>query len=428
MSPLLLKTGIAGLAKAAAAVIAFVLTAIVARTLGAAESGLFLFGFSLLSALSIFFRLGLDNAILKYVGAEGISELAQKKLNTGLLWIVMTVVPFSCLSALLSDPIAILIFNKPELATVIRWMMLALPFMSLFMLLAMGFQGQHRVILTTIYQNLGLSTLFVVIITALIYADKYNFLPLGLTWLDAHHFSMIYAFCALLVGLSGFAVWYSQAGVSFSLGKLKDTELWAASSNLWVASIMSLAVVWSGVLIAGAFVSSEELAYLTAAQRTATLTSFVLMVVNMVVAPRYAKLWRGGKVAQIQKLAKWSTRAMILMVLPVVLIMVLLPERVMSLFGKGFEQGAVLLAIMAIGQFINVATGSVGYLLNMSGHERDFRRVTLFAGPLTIVLALVLTKLGGALGAAVATAIGLSVQNLLALFMVKKRLGFWPIG
>jgi len=428
MSPLLIKTAIAGVVKASAAVVAFVLTAVVARALGAAESGLFLFGFSLLSALSVFFRLGLDNVVLRYIGAEGTSELAQQKLNTGLLWIVLAVVPFCGLTALFADPISELVFNKPELAPVLQWLMLALPAMALFMLLAMGFQGQHRVILTTIYQNLGLSALFVAAFAAIFVYEKYYAVGSVASWLNAENAAMIYALSALVVCTSALLLWYSQSGVSFSVGRLRDSELWSASSNLWAASCMSLAVVWSGVLIAGAYVSSEDLAYLTAAQRTATLTSFVLMVVNMVVAPRYARLWKEGNIAQIQKLAKWSTRGMIAIVLPIVAVMIVFPKFVMGLFGEGFEQGALLLTIMAIGQFINVATGSVGYLLNMSGHERDFRRVTFFAGPLTIILALAFTHYWGALGAASATAIGLSVQNLLALAMVKKRLGFWPIG
>jgi Na+-driven multidrug efflux pump len=56
------------------------------------------------------------------------------------------------------------------------------------------------------------------------------------------------------------------------------------------------------------------------------------------------------------------------------------------------------------------------------------RRVTMFSGPLTMICALVFTLQWGVLGAATATALGLSVQNLLALGMVKKRMGFWPIG
>ena len=100
----------------------------------------------------------------------------------------------------------------------------------------------------------------------------------------------------------------------------------------------------------------------------------------------------------------------------------------MGFFGEGYERGSLLLLIMSLGQFVNVATGSVGYLLTMSGHEKDFRRVTLFAGPLTVILSYLLIIQYDSLGAAIATAIGLSLQNIGALFMVRKRLGFWPIG
>jgi len=93
-------------------------------------------------------------------------------------------------------------------------------------------------------------------------------------------------------------------------------------------------------------------------------------------------------------------------------------------FGEEYVQAAHLLQILIIGQFINVITGSVGYLLNMTGHEKDMRNVVFFSGPLALILGFVLTPLYGATGAAVATAIALASQNLLAVFMVKKRLGF----
>ena len=80
--------------------------------------------------------------------------------------------------------------------------------------------------------------------------------------------------------------------------------------------------------------------------------------------------------------------------------------------------------MVAVGQVINVITGSVGYLLNMTGHEKDMRNVVLFSGPLAIVLAFSLTSHFGLMGAAYATAISVATQNLLAVWMVKKRLGF----
>ncbi|WP_221800661.1 MATE family efflux transporter [Oceanobacter mangrovi] len=289
--------------------------------------------------------------------------------------------------------------------------------------MSFAFQGMHRVVAATFFQQLGVGLGFVLLFILVWW--QWN------SWLNAGNAAVLYFLVAVLVLLIASAVWLRQphAEVSFpAVNQWKNSELWRSSSNLWAAASMSLLVQWSGVLIAGVMIAAADLAHLSAAQRTANVTSFVLMVVNMAVAPRYARLWKEQKMAELQRLARVSTMAMIALVLPVVAVMVIFPGWLMALFGDGFEQGAMLLTIMAVGQFINVATGSVGYLLNMSGHEKDFRRVTLFAGPLTIVAAVLLTWQFGVLGAATATAIGVAVQNIGALFMVHKRLGFWPIG
>lgn len=420
LPPILIKTIITGLVKAAAAMIAFSLTVLVTRTLGAEESGLFLLAFSVISVLSIFFRLGLDNVILRWVGAEGVSPFAQQKLNLGLTWVALTTIPVTLIIELFADPLILMFFNKPEFVSVFRCIILGLPAMSLFMLLALAFQGQHRVVATTVFQNLGLSTLFVGVFIFL--------------WSQAEHLltarnsALIYAICAWLMFFMALCLWFKQPRVMFKIKQLKDADLWKSCSNLWVASTMSSVVGWSGIIVAGVLVPSDEFAYLSAAHRTASLTCFVLMVVNIVVAPRYAKLWQEKKIDEIQLLAKRSTRGMIALAFPVVGIMIFFSEYIMAFFGQGFERGAALLSIIALGQLINVATGSVAYLLNMSGHEKDFRRMTLFTGPFTFISAMIFTKYWGVLGAAYATALGLVIQNLFALIMVKKRLGFWPLG
>ena len=420
MKDLLYKIAVSGMAKLASAVISFLLTVVVARTLGAEGAGLFLLAVSLLASLSVFFGLGLDGVVLKIIGAEALSQRAQSQLRTGLCWILLVTVPFSTLVFLTADWWAAIVFDKPAFASVLRWSIWALPAMSVFMLLAMGFIGLHEVVRGTLFQNLGLASGFLLLLGV-----SYTVWP---GRLSAELAAQLYSLIAIVLGIVAVTIWNLKPQVQlFGTVRLKDSILWSSSSNLWVASSMSLAVIWSGVLVAGAFLPAEELAYLAAAQRTAGLASFALMVINMVVAPRYAKLWVEGNLEQVRTLARWSTRGMIALALPVIAMMLIFPALIMSIFGDGFEQGAVLLMIIAVGQFVNVATGSVGYLLQMSGHERDFRRVTLFAGPLAIISAVAFTVQWGALGAASATALGLSAQNLGALWMVKKRLGFWPL-
>lgn len=130
------------------------------------------------------------------------------------------------------------------------------------------------------------------------------------------------------------------------------------------------------------------------------------------------------------RLALSSSKIMLAIAIPILLLLLMLifPEFLMRIFGNEFVIAAPILQILAIGQFINVISGSVGYILNMTGHEKDFRNIVLISGPLALILAFLLTKNYGLYGAAYATAISVATQNLLAVWMVKKRFGFNPLN
>jgi O-antigen/teichoic acid export membrane protein len=183
-------------------------------------------------------------------------------------------------------------------------------------------------------------------------------------------------------------------------------------------------VLWSGQFMAGAYVSSDALAQLAVAQRTAILSSFILIAINLVVAPRFANLYRNNEMLALEHLAIKSVKLITLFALPVIGGMLIFPSFLMSLFGAEFVEGAALLQILAVGQFINAITGSVGFLLMMSGHERDMRNISLISGFSAMFLAWFLTAQFGIIGAATGTAIAVATQNLLAVYFVKKRLGF----
>lgn len=419
---LIFSSIIAAFVKAFAALIAFFMTLAITRLLGAEQAGLFLLAMSILSFSCVFFQLGLDNVIIRLISSSKGEVKSISAMNTGLIWSLLSTIVFVLIVLFNSRFFSSSLFSKPELHGPLSIMILGLPFMLVYLLLGFGFQAFYRVIAATVFQNLGHYMVFFILL-----GISYVFIGFNGP-ITAYDLSFIYVLSTVLICIAALIMWHRQIKGNWGVIQFKDKCLWERSSNLWAASIMSLMVQWSGLLIAGALVSSADIAFLTAAQRTAMLTSFVLMVVNMVVAPRYALLWKEGRLDEIQRLARWSTRCMLILVMPILAAMLIIPELIMGLFGADFTVAGNLLAIMAVGQFINVATGSVGFLLNMSGHERDFRRVTVFAGPLTIILSYYFIIQWGVLGAAIATSVGLSLQNIGALFMVRKRLGFWPIG
>jgi O-antigen/teichoic acid export membrane protein len=67
---------------------------------------------------------------------------------------------------------------------------------------------------------------------------------------------------------------------------------------------------------------------------------------------------------------------------------------------------------------VNVATGSVGYILMMSGHENLMRNAITLSGSLNILLNLWLVPQYGIIGGAIATAISVTTLNVIAAYFV----------
>ncbi len=81
-----------------------------------------------------------------------------------------------------------------------------------------------------------------------------------------------------------------------------------------------------------------------------------------------------------------------------------------------------MLVILALGHFIYVATGPVGYLLLMTGHEKVERNNVFLSAGISILLGLLLIPPYGIVGAAVATVIALVFKNLNSVRLVRKYL------
>ena len=394
------------------AISGFVATFSIARYLGATESGYYFLAFSVVTVLAAFSRVGLDNTVLRYTGAS--AELSVNTTSKSILLILLvssiSTVALFCIAPYLAKQL----FSKPELAPVLRYMSLGVVGLSALTIASMALQGLRRVSASIFVLNIAVNLLLILSLYAI--SD-----------LSAIQLAGVYALSSILVSVVGFIFFYLFRPRVHQI-PITWCELIASCGPLWIVVIMSQMVQWSGQFMAGAYVSSEALAQLAVAQRTAMLNSFILVAVNLVVAPRFASLYRVNDMAALERLAIKSVKLISFFALPIIGGMLIFPSFLMSLFGAEFAEGAVLLQILAVGQFINTITASVGFLLIMSGHERDMRNVTLISGFSAMSLAWFLTAQFGIIGAATGTAIAVATQNVLAVYFVKKRLGFNPLA
>lgn len=386
----------------------FLVTVVIARYLGAGDSGIYFLAFSVITFVSALSRVGLDNTVLRFVGAS--PALAVDTTYKSVLLVSFV----SSLSALVlyfcSTYLAICIFSKPKLEVVIEYMSAGVLGLSVLTIAAMALQGLRRISASIFILNIAvnLSLIVSLFLTSEVSLEK---------------LAVLYGLSSVLIGAFGFGLFYFFKPAA-KRSTVSWRELFSSCGPLWIVVIMSQMLQWSGQFMAGAYVNSDLVAQLVVAQRIAMLTSFVLIAVSFVVAPRFATLHRNNEMAALEKLAIKSVKLTSIFALPIAGVMLVCPSLLMSFFGAEFTKGALLLQILAIGQFINAITGSVGSLLIMSGHERDLRNVTLVSGVSAILFTWVLTVQFGVVGAAVGTAIAVATQNLLGVYIVKKRLGF----
>ncbi|KAA1162960.1 oligosaccharide flippase family protein [Pseudoalteromonas distincta] len=389
---------------------AFVFNLIIARQLGAEQAGYFFLSFAIAMLLSAFARLGFDNTVLRFTGANANNGTTVKSiLSFALKYSLPVASAIAVTLYFLSPVIANSVFNKPQMANSLVFIAPAIIGLSAVTIIAMSLQGRHNLIASIPCQNIA------------------HFLLCGAAVLSFNtstaNITALYLSLSLGVTAS-FFYWIALKSLNTAGNTVSPHDLWHSARPNWLIVIMNQAVQWSAPIIIGVYLVAEQVAYFSVAQRIAMLTTFILMAVNLVVAPKFANFNAQNDLEGIRKTALFSVRLLVLSALPIVLFMLLLPEFLMGLFGEQFKQGALILQILVLGQAINVVTGSVGFLLMMSGNERDMRFVTIISGCGVLVSVPLFTSLYGVIGAAAATAFFISLQNLLAVYFVKKRLGF----
>jgi O-antigen/teichoic acid export membrane protein len=238
--------------------------------------------------------------------------------------------------------------------------------------------------------------------------------------------SMSFAISAAVVlGLAFFLV--RRALPTSSTGRFDTKTIAQTSVPLFWMDVTSVAIGLTDTLLLGLWRDAAEVGVYNVARRVAVLTSAMLTAVNVVVAPRFAGLYQRGQLDEISKLARDSAKLVTVFALPYLLAVLLVPHWILGVFGPEFVAGSAALALLALGQFVAAATGSVGFLLIMTGHERTMRNNTVAAAVVNVLLQLMLIPRFGLVGAAAASAVSSVLSNLVAMMLVWHHLSIFTM-
>lgn len=417
---LLRSASVAGLLRVLGAGLTFGLTIALGRILGAEGTGIYFLAFTIATAVATVGRAGLDNAVLRFVAAHASADkwmLVRRGYREVLAVGAIGSGAIAAALFLASNFLAGSVFSDPALAIPLCIMAIAIVPLSLAMLVSKALLGLARVRDST-----------------LVFQILPQGLALGGTLLLAPRWGVSGAAVAYLLAVSaaliyGWIMW-SRAVAERPRAPLQDVpspirELLKSGRPLLIGDLLYMLMQVCPTLMLGVWADSADVSRYAVAWRTAMLVSFAPLAISTIVQPKFAELYARG---DMQALAATTYRASLLMVAcsaPVLLVFVAIPKHILSIFGSDFPDGAAILQILAGGQFINIALGSVGILLVMSGQEKQFRNVLVVSVCAMLLFSVTLIPAYGAVGAAAAEASALVVLNVLFGYAVWRKHGIF---
>ena len=393
---------------------------ILGRLYGAAGMGAFALAQSLYLGAAILARQGMDNALMRYVGQDPASSAvgAYLRLAVARGAVFSTI---AALSLLISSQEMSEWFHSPMLAEVLPGLALAIPPFTISLVIGGFMKGLGKPAAAALLENGSISLLGCLIVLVLEALWSTGIENAGLA-------IAIAAWIVLVMGAVQVKYHMNQRISVKEKDPLLLLENFKSSAHtFFVLGTTQFVQQTVFVLIIGALLGENELGLFKAAERAAFLISFVLLVLNTVLPPRFSKLYYAGDMNGLKKIVRQGVLVGLVLATPLLLVLFIAAERVMNVYGEGFEQGAMLLRIFAIGYFINVISGSFELLLGMTGYERIVRNISLFCCTLGVVILLTIVPHFGAIGAALSFTLLLVVRNLLGVYYVRIKLGFWGL-
>jgi len=419
LSSLLIKGSIGTFAlKVASTGLAFIISVLLARFLGAKGYGIYAYVMAWVGLLAVPATLGLDKLLVREVSvyqtqsAWGLMRGVLRRANQAVVVVSLVLAFLAALGAW------ILAGRSGSQMLISFWVALTmLPLITLTSLRQEALRGLGNIVVGQLPEMFIQPVLFIFLI-----GTAYLFIGRGLNTPWVIGMVVLATGIAFIIG-AGLLYKRLPQAVKEASPDYK-TRIWVRSAlPLLFIGCMQVINARTDTIMLGAIKGAGDVGIYAVANRGAGLITFILLSVNMVLAPTVASLYAARDMKQLQHVITKSARLIFLISMPIGLGLILFGHWFLLLFGREFTNGATALTILSAGQLINAAMGSVKLLLIMTGYERDVAFGVGLSAILNVILNYLLIPLWGLNGAALATGGSMTLWNILLTIWVYKRLG-----
>lgn len=398
----------------------------IARLFGPTAQGFYQAGVAVLNGAQILSRFGMENGVVRYVAHYRAQEDTARVKGT--------IIQAIGISLALSLIIAAVMFFGAELAEgwkfrdysmkpVLRAFAVVLPFFTFMMMLLWATQGFQTVTYASYVQQIIRPALFVVF--------------LGVFYLiGAQTIGIIAAFgVSMFLGslVAVYFLWrlFPEIFDRRVPAKFETRALFNVSVPMSITTGAQYLNTWSALLVLGVFAIGPPVAIFGTAARTATLLTIVRFAFSGIFSPMISSFYARGEMGDLDRLYKDVSRWIFTGGFGLFLLIVVLANEVLAVFGERYVEGVAALVIVGFAQLYSSSVGPTPRMLAMTENQHVVMVATAVAAVVGLSVSILLiwtapTPEGKILGAAIGMAAGIVTENTATLLAVRHRLGFWP--
>jgi O-antigen/teichoic acid export membrane protein len=284
-------------------------------------------------------------------------------------------------------------------------------------LVAESFRGFHDIRLATLFGGV-----FTSVLSGLLFA--------GLWLIQGHSdlgqivtFSIVAAATNVLIGFLFLRIKLEPKGLE---PDLTARTVLGIAWPIWITNLALVVLTQADLWIVGMFRAQEEVAIYGAAARFAVIVSMPLMIVNAIVPSLIADLYTKGAKNDLRDALRASASVAVIPAFFVLAIFIFFGTPILGIvYGDHYRDGAIVLALLGVGQFVNVWAGSCGMVLLMTGNQALMMLISIACGVINISAAVLVVDGYGLNGVAAVAAATMILQNGLMLMSSKWKTGMW---
>ncbi len=416
LKELISGSAITFLLKISGMILSYLLTYFLSRKIGADGLGYYNLFVKILTLTSALVYIGLNITSLRYIGQFKNSKEAYK-IRILYNYILKLVLPIGIIVGVLiyfNSSLIVKFLNKSALEiSYLKIVGLILPFFALNKVNVEFIRGFRNLPLSEFLRNVS-RTLLILIFLLFLYKQSFQVI-------SVLKFFTIGVIANWIIS-STYILNKTKKLNSNIKSSLKMSEVLKTSFPIMINSVSTILLISMPVFFLYYYTNQKNVGLFSVAYQISMLISLVLVIFNIVLAPKFSELFWNKKYDDLQKLIAQSSMIMFWIALLLCLIITFCSEYILSLFGNDFLQAKQILLYLAIGQLINVSSGSVQLLMNMAGEQKMLRSINIVIVLMSFLSYIVLVKKFVLVGCTIIFVLGVVLRNIISVIYVRKKL------